>query len=262
MADTSEASSEDLKRQLAQCIQDLDDACQRWTRERRNLVKLLKEIANDIQKHEDNSRIAKITGSSASIVGTGLAIGGAIAAPFTFGTSLILTGVGVGVAVAGGTTVAGAQIANRLLRSSNVKNVNEALEKDKMATQKLENALVIYRNMQKSFRSAGINFTIPPAFVRIAAGVTFTAVQMARIFAGGAGETVFRSLGTASRALHVIGIVAGTVTLPIDIYTLVSTSIEVHKKTVADVVKEIRELAEQLENKLKEFSNNYSLAES
>ena len=83
-------------------------------------------------------------------------------------------------------------------------------------------------------------------------GLTFTAVQLAKILAGEA----------ASRALRIIEIVAGAVTLPIDIYTLVSTSIEVHKKTVADVIKEIRELAEQLENELDEFSNSFSLAES
>ena len=110
------------------------------------------------QKHEGNSRIAKITGSSTSIVGTGLAIGGAIAAPFTFGASLILTGVGVGVAVAGGTTVAVAQITNRLLRSSNVKIVNKALETDRGETQNLRDQLD--RITQYADKFAGVHLCL------------------------------------------------------------------------------------------------------
>ena len=167
MAETSVV--EDLERLLAQCIQDLDDASQRWMRERRNLVKLLREIANDIQKHEDNSQIAKITGASTSIVGTGLAIGGAIAAPFTFGASLSLIGVGVGVAVAGGTTVAGTQLVNHLLRSSNVKIVDKALETDRIETQNLKNKFKNFAELADKFMSAGINFAVPCA--RIAANV-------------------------------------------------------------------------------------------
>ena len=259
MAETSLASSENVERQLAQHMQDFDAASQEWMHEQWNLVRLLNEIANDIQKHEDNSRIAKIAGSSTSIVGTGLAIGGAIAALFTFGASLILIGVGVGVAVAGGTTVAGAQITNYLLRSSKVKSANEALQKNKMAIEKLRNAWKKFSEFADKYK----NLAFPCARIATNVGaMTFTAVQIAKILAGEVGETVFRGLGTASKALHIFGIVAGVATLPIDIYTLVSTSIEVHKKTVADVVKEIRELAEQLENELDEFPELFNVEKS
>lgn len=54
-----------------------------------------------MQKHEDNSRIAKLSGTSTSIVGASLVIGGGVASFFTLGTSLILTVVGVSLGVAG-----------------------------------------------------------------------------------------------------------------------------------------------------------------
>ena len=70
------------------------------------------------------------------------------------------------------------------------------------------------------FRSAGGDFGVPCARIADNVGtMTFTAVQLAKILAGEVGETVFRSLGTASRAFHIIEINAGAVTLPFDIYT-------------------------------------------
>lgn len=71
---------------------------------------------------------------------------------------------------------------------------------------------------------------------------------MSKILAGEVGETVLRTLGTASRVFHFLGIAAGVLTLPIDICTLVSTSLEVHKGSITAVVKDIRDLAQQLED--------------
>ena len=45
----------------------------------------------------------QVTGNSVSLVGGGLLVGGFIAAPFTLGASLILSGVGTGVCAVGGT---------------------------------------------------------------------------------------------------------------------------------------------------------------
>ncbi|XP_070184092.1 uncharacterized protein [Littorina saxatilis] len=80
-------------------------------REKDQLLKMsrsLKEdflwIADDLDKHYSNVNIAKVSGGVAGVIGSGLAIGGAIAAPFTLGASLILIWIGTGVAIAGAST--------------------------------------------------------------------------------------------------------------------------------------------------------------
>uniref|UniRef100_A0A4W3J317 Uncharacterized protein n=1 Tax=Callorhinchus milii TaxID=7868 RepID=A0A4W3J317_CALMI len=70
----------------------------------RDCIQDLGDIANDIEKCQESSNIAKVTGSSVRMVGGLLAVGGAIAAPFTLGASLALTAVGTGLGIAGNAT--------------------------------------------------------------------------------------------------------------------------------------------------------------
>ncbi|XP_028390987.1 uncharacterized protein LOC114515865 [Dendronephthya gigantea] len=246
-----DTNPEDLKKQLDKYEKELAEVSQKWKRERRKLISLLREIANVIHKHEKNSRIAKITGASTSIVGTGLAIGGGIAAIFTFGASLVLTGVGIAVAVAGGTTVAGAEIANHLLRSTNVKMVNKVLEVDREETQNLQDLLKKIDEFAEKFKFSGKDFAKPCVKMGFQTGrVIGATVQLTKSIVSEAGETLFKTLGTASRVLHVAGLVTSFITLPIDIHTIVATALEVHKGSIPDAVKHIQNLVQQLEDEM------------
>ncbi|KAL0970090.1 hypothetical protein UPYG_G00237020 [Umbra pygmaea] len=82
-------------------------------------VILLKGLADDIANFHRKAKIGNITGGTTAAIGGGAAIVGLALAPFTFGASLIVTAVGVGVAAAGGITSASATI------SDNVNNMNE-----------------------------------------------------------------------------------------------------------------------------------------
>ena len=58
------------------------------------------------------------------------------------------------------------------------------------------------------------------------------------------GATAFKAIGTtAGRALHTVGGVFGILLLPIDIYTLVNSSIDVHKTNLHATSTKIREMA-------------------
>ncbi|XP_065904744.1 apolipoprotein L3-like [Dysidea avara] len=67
-------------------------------------------IKNCIDQYHKNSTKATIAGSSTSLVGGALIIGGLLGAPFTFGASLGLTVTGAVMAGAGGMTTAGAKV--------------------------------------------------------------------------------------------------------------------------------------------------------
>ncbi|XP_061665095.1 uncharacterized protein si:cabz01007807.1 isoform X2 [Syngnathoides biaculeatus] len=79
----------------------------------------LHALADHLATFHQKAKAAGITGSTTAAVGGVTAIAGLALAPFTFGASLIVTAVGVGVATAGGITSASASI------SDNVNNMQE-----------------------------------------------------------------------------------------------------------------------------------------
>lgn len=73
-----------------------------WATERREILKELESIRNEVQRQATIHSIGSITYSSVGLVGGGLAIAGIITAPFTFGVSLGLTVAGVATGVTSG----------------------------------------------------------------------------------------------------------------------------------------------------------------
>ena len=92
-----------------------------WKMNRARLIDELSEIADRIEKNNKNSRIARLTGASASVAGTTMTVVGAVEAPLTLGASLGLTIGGGTLAAAGGVTTAGSSLTDHFLRRTNVK---------------------------------------------------------------------------------------------------------------------------------------------
>nr|XP_046185756.1 uncharacterized protein si:cabz01007807.1 isoform X1 [Oncorhynchus gorbuscha] len=88
----------------------------------------LHALADDITSFHKKAKIGNITGGTTAAVGGGAAIVGLALAPFTFGASLIITAVGVGVAAAGGITSASATISDNVNNMQDRKKVEVVLE--------------------------------------------------------------------------------------------------------------------------------------
>ncbi|XP_028420432.1 uncharacterized protein si:cabz01007807.1 isoform X1 [Perca flavescens] len=91
-------------------------------------VVILHALADDINKFHHKAKIASLTGGTATAVGGVTAITGLALSPFTFGISLIVTAVGVGVAAAGGITSASAAISDNVNNMHDRKKVEMLLE--------------------------------------------------------------------------------------------------------------------------------------
>ncbi|XP_038649027.1 apolipoprotein L2-like [Scyliorhinus canicula] len=88
--------AEDLRDQIGlekitQSVQDFVKRFPGWKSQIDGRIRELQEIAKSIDTFHRGSTIANVTGSSMSVVGGVLTIVGIIAAPFTAGTSLVLT---------------------------------------------------------------------------------------------------------------------------------------------------------------------------
>ncbi|XP_027143715.1 uncharacterized protein LOC104925772 isoform X2 [Larimichthys crocea] len=88
----------------------------------------LHAIADDISNFHHKAKIAGITGGTTTAVGGVTAIAGLVMAPFTFGASLVVTAVGVGVATAGGIASASAAISDNVNNMHDRKKVEIVLE--------------------------------------------------------------------------------------------------------------------------------------
>lgn len=67
--------------------------------ERRKMIEELKSLRDDIMSQERKQAIGNIAYSTAGFAGLGLAVAGVVAAPFTFGLSLGLSGAGIAASV-------------------------------------------------------------------------------------------------------------------------------------------------------------------
>ncbi|XP_073330655.1 uncharacterized protein [Pagrus major] len=88
----------------------------------------LHAIADDISNFHHKAKIAGITGGTTTAVGGVTAIAGLALAPFTFGASLVITAVGVGVATAGGIASASAAISDNVNNMHDRKKVEVVLQ--------------------------------------------------------------------------------------------------------------------------------------
>ncbi|XP_028831013.1 5'-AMP-activated protein kinase catalytic subunit alpha-2-like [Denticeps clupeoides] len=91
----------------------------------------LRALADGLEKFHYGATIGSLTGGVVGVVGGITSIVGLILAPVTLGASLIVTGVGVGVAVAGGATAGISNITNMVNQSSDrqsIKNIVREFE--------------------------------------------------------------------------------------------------------------------------------------
>lgn len=228
----------------------------------------LNSMADALDKFNKNTKIAQITGGSTSAIGGVATIAGLALAPVTFGTSLIVTAVGLGVATAGGLTSAGAGISNQVNNSMDRKKVEKIVEDYqakmvdlnkclKFIKQGIENLhkfdLIKMKNhaYNRDFPVLSSSFYEDGAMagkaILINANEIMRVVQIANV----AGSTAARAVQIASMAT---GVLAGLF-VGMDIYFVAKDSKELKKGAKSEFAGKIREVATQLHDGLVELNS-------
>jgi hypothetical protein len=112
-----------------------------WKKNRENLIKKLKSNIIKLNEVQKNVDISKLVGNSTAIIGTTMAIIGAILTPFTFGASLGLTISGGSLSAAGSLTSAGSHLANFCISKSELKIAQDMLNEDKRLLLEIQDIL-------------------------------------------------------------------------------------------------------------------------
>ena len=226
-----------------------------WIPKRQASVPILRALAEKLMVHHNNVCKAKIAGSSVSVAGFALSAVGFGLSFVTFGASLILAGVGVGIGAVGGLTNAGSMIAEACIQKDTFDTAQKIIDDDREATEAIEKlSKKIGRKVQSINLENGAKAGVASAFILRAAFKL--GARIAGTAASEGGETLFRGLSVFGRVAHIGGFAFSAVLLPVDIYTLVTSSKEIDasrkgkKDQEPEAVKKLRELANELEKNM------------
>ena len=165
----------------------------------------------------------------------------------------------MGVGALGGVTNAGSLIAEACIQRDTYDTAQKIINEDREATEAIENLLnEIGKETLNSKITNGVKAGAFGTFIVkncVETGLKFGA-RIATTAASEGGEALMRGLSVAGRVAHVGGFVVSAVFLPVDIYTLVTSSMDIDasRKGKRDrepkAVKKLRELADELEKNI------------
>ena len=105
-----------------------------------------REIADYIDTVARQTGIAKLVGNSGGVVAGGLAVTGGVLTILTAGAAAPVLMAGAGVGLASGLTGASASISKKIIKSNQMKKVQQAIDEDAEATKDLEIQLETVQN--------------------------------------------------------------------------------------------------------------------
>ena len=192
-----------------------------WIPKRKASVTTLRALADKLMEHHSNVCIAKVAGSSASVAGFVVAAVGFGLSFATFGASLVLTAVGLGVGAAVGVTNAGSMIAEASIQKDTFTTAQKIINDDREATDAIEKLLEEFgTEAQKSRIAHGLKAGISSAVILkncVETGLRFGS-RIASTAASEGGEAFFRGLSVAGRAVHIGGFAFSAILLPVDLF--------------------------------------------
>ena len=213
--------------------------------------------------HHRNINISCITGSSTSIAGSLIAIAGFGLAPVTPGASIGLTAGGIAIAVAGGTTVAGASIADTVIQKSNVKQAQEQLKEDydqlytiQVIANIIDSNTVAAAGERKECPGVGKRRVVGEALGQSFLRASTIGVRTAEIAVSNTleiGAAALRVGGTAAKSIAAVGLVLNVVLIPIDLIEIVRSSVSLAKGSRTKAAKQLDEIVEQLKQQLRDI---------
>ena len=229
-----------------------------WIPVREVTIQEIQRTIKNLKVHHRNVNISRITGSATSIIGSTMAIVGFAIAPITFGASIGLSVGGILIAVAGGGTAAGASIADIVIQKSNVKHAQEQLTRDYDQLNAIREIAEVIKTKVDELRQQCKG--VSPAQFAVVLGEVLTqgflrtsnlGMRLAELAVLGTlevGAAAVRVGGAAAKGIAAAGIVLNVILIPIDLIEIVRSSVSLAKGSQTKAIKQLNEIAIQLEN--------------
>ncbi|CAH3019541.1 unnamed protein product [Porites evermanni] len=259
---------------LEKSVIELTESMQSGVEKRLETLETVRSLANELNEHDKNVHIAKVSGSSFSIAGFVLIAVGFGLAPVTLGTSTILSAVGGAMCAGGGTTAAGSSLLRNRIFKRKLAKAQEIIDADRQAQESVQKLLnELYREVSAlsvgdaldGLRESSFNMTRGGGYNKnlfffiknlVDIGKLAKAGTRAATIAGSEGaEAVLRTIGIAGNAARIGGFAISAVLLPVDIYTLVTSAMKIksHGVDEPEEVRKLKELAAELEREMNDM---------
>ena len=234
-----------------------------------NAIRKVRKLAEELVHLNKSINITNVVSGSVGVTGGALAIGGILAAPFTFGTSMALTAGGVALGVGGGTATATASIVEVSKTKSICEKAQEALNNSTEAFRKMfsqyDDIIDICKDLDEQVEqlcqwndeeilavaSAAVNGTaVTTKGVSYAIATSRIAARLIRTgelgVTSGKLATSFFNNGAklSSRAL---GVVLTAVAIALDIVSIVDSAKKLSDGSNSESSKKLFEIANELE---------------
>ncbi|XP_028994878.1 apolipoprotein L4-like [Betta splendens] len=231
----------------------------------RRILELL-AVADSADSFHKKTLTASVGGGMAGVAGSVTTITGLILAPFTAGTSLIVTAVGIGVATAGGLTSASANITDTVHSKTDRKKVEnmiheyqEEMKDIKECLEFLQEGMEILaewdfdkytESISKKYLNQNIKHVVKEGGRAGKALVINTESLISTVQA-------LSLAGGAAKAAQVMSITTGVMSglfLALDVFFLAKDSMELKKGAKTEFAAKIREVCKDLQDGLLELN--------
>jgi len=242
----------DLKNAIIICKNSLEN-------KHKQLIETFDLEIQNMHKTHSKCNVSKVTGSSVAIAGGITTVVGAALMPFTLGASLIVSIIGASVSVAGGATAGGTAIVECVI-NKNIQIQLQQLTED--CHEKEKEIVTLSREIEDMEKVKKLQ--IPNFKKDLVSAALFTTAPVLRLGMGAADCTVdiltnvskISITGSVGFGLRIAsGILSGLI-IPFDIYNMVCTSIDIHRKNPTEFIKELEKQRNKLDSQLKEFIKN------
>jgi hypothetical protein len=222
---------------------ELQQTVKTWYEQRKLVIDLLSFMIESLNGLHRKASIVKVGGSAGSIVGSTLAVGGLVVAPFTGGLSLVATGVGVGLVGAGSATSIGATVTEWSQTRKEAKRIQEQIDKDTALINEIIEKTRKLQEVDSNWDSRVINFE----------DSSNTVMSLVLALTRGEGTEDLTKSNTSkaeyvAKGAMMVGmfLVPRVIKVPIDLVILTDDVKRIHKK-------EPSKLSERIEPILKEY---------
>ncbi|XP_077083568.1 uncharacterized protein LOC143736762 [Siphateles boraxobius] len=223
-----------LQQQLLTSINNFNEAYDKHYNDFETVVSEWKTATDSLEEIHHKCTVGSLSGAVIGAAGGITALVGAILTPFTFGASLIVSGVGIGVGVAGGVTGAASNITDTVKQKS-LRERFEKLQQDyKKASEPILNSLRTLGKLQKKvtkfsdFVSKSTSDKVQMSWrigrVGVAGVTEFVALGMLASF----GRIAVQSAGVGEAVAAASGVLSGILIIA-DIAFIVKDAREIHR---------------------------------
>uniref|UniRef100_A0A673HHQ5 Si:cabz01007802.1 n=1 Tax=Sinocyclocheilus rhinocerous TaxID=307959 RepID=A0A673HHQ5_9TELE len=211
-------------------------------------IRELLSLADAADSFHRKTVTASVGGGVASVAGSITTITGLVLAPFTFGTSLIVTAVGIGVATAGGVTSASANITDTVHSNTDRKKVEKMIQDYQHEVKVIKEFLNMVIFLTKMHR-----FNVKHVLKEGGRAGKALLVNTDSLINT---VQVLSVAGGAAKAAQVISVTSGVMSglfLALDVFFLAKGSLELRKGAKTEFAAKIREVCKELQDGLQEL---------